>query len=266
MVAADEPRRRSGADAPGQVPGARRRRLAARGRGGSSPPGASASTARSSPTRRATSPMRARVERRRAAARRARAARHLRAAQAARRALDRARHARAPDRARALPRRRRALYPVGRLDADSSGLILLSNDGELANRLTHPRFEVAEDATARSSPAGRSRRAGAEAPARGRGARGRADGAGAGAPARRARARADDPRGTQPPGAADVRGRRASRARAASRALRSAALDGLKPASTGGSTAELERCTRSEECAVSPRRGRRSACPLARSL
>ncbi|HTB69797.1 MAG TPA: pseudouridine synthase [Solirubrobacteraceae bacterium] len=34
------------------------------------------------------------------------------------------------------------LYPVGRLDADSSGLILLSNDGELANRLTHPRHEV----------------------------------------------------------------------------------------------------------------------------
>ena len=34
------------------------------------------------------------------------------------------------------------LYPVGRLDADSSGLILLTNDGELANLLTHPRFEV----------------------------------------------------------------------------------------------------------------------------
>ena len=34
------------------------------------------------------------------------------------------------------------LYPVGRLDADSSGLILLTNDGGLANRLTHPRFEV----------------------------------------------------------------------------------------------------------------------------
>ena len=34
------------------------------------------------------------------------------------------------------------LYPVGRLDVDSSGLILLTNDGELANRLTHPRYEV----------------------------------------------------------------------------------------------------------------------------
>jgi 23S rRNA pseudouridine2605 synthase len=36
----------------------------------------------------------------------------------------------------------RRLYPVGRLDADSSGLILITNDGELANRLTHPRYEV----------------------------------------------------------------------------------------------------------------------------
>ena len=34
------------------------------------------------------------------------------------------------------------LYPVGRLDADSEGLILVSNDGELTNRVTHPRFGI----------------------------------------------------------------------------------------------------------------------------
>jgi len=41
------------------------------------------------------------------------------------------------------------LYPVGRLDIDTSGLILLTNDGELANRLTHPRFEVPKTYRAR---------------------------------------------------------------------------------------------------------------------
>jgi len=38
--------------------------------------------------------------------------------------------------------REERLFHVGRLDADTEGLILLTNDGELANRLTHPRYQV----------------------------------------------------------------------------------------------------------------------------
>jgi len=34
------------------------------------------------------------------------------------------------------------VFPVGRLDADSKGLLLLTNDGEMTNRLTHPRYGV----------------------------------------------------------------------------------------------------------------------------
>jgi len=68
--------------------------------------------------------------------------------------------AREPGRRRAvteLVESRARLYPVGRLDAESTGLILLTNDGELANRLTHPRYEVHKTylATLRRPPADR---------------------------------------------------------------------------------------------------------------
>jgi 23S rRNA pseudouridine2605 synthase len=52
-----------------------------------------------------------------------------------------------------LVRSRRRLYPVGRLDADTTGLILLTNDGELAERLTHPRYGVKKVYRARVQPA-----------------------------------------------------------------------------------------------------------------
>jgi pseudouridine synthase len=44
------------------------------------------------------------------------------------------------------------LFPVGRLDFHTSGLLLLTNDGELAQRLTHPRFHVEKRYAAKVSP------------------------------------------------------------------------------------------------------------------
>jgi len=53
-----------------------------------------------------------------------------------------------------LPRVREYVYPVGRLDYDSEGLLLLTNDGDLAARLTHPRhgIERVYEATVRGVP------------------------------------------------------------------------------------------------------------------
>jgi len=42
-------------------------------------------------------------------------------------------------------RREERLYPVGRLDADSTGLLMITNDGDLAFQLTHPKFGVSKE-------------------------------------------------------------------------------------------------------------------------
>ena len=41
--------------------------------------------------------------------------------------------------------RRHRLYPIGRLDIDTTGLLLMTNDGDLTYRLTHPRFEYEKE-------------------------------------------------------------------------------------------------------------------------
>ncbi len=100
--------------------------------------------------------------------------------------------------------------PVGRLDRDTTGALLLTNDGDLAHRLAHPRYGVEkvyvadvegepdDDDDPSDSREGIELEDGPTAPARVRRL---------GPLAARARA----PRGPEPPGAAHVRGGRASR-------------------------------------------------------
>jgi 23S rRNA-/tRNA-specific pseudouridylate synthase len=129
----------------------------------------------------------------------------------------------------------RRLYPVGRLDADTTGLILLTDDGALAHRLTHPSFEVPRTyhAKVRRAPV----KEDALQALRRRRARRRPHRPGAGQAAGGRPRRDHHPRGPQAPGAADARGRRPSRDLARARALRAAvarqARGGQAPAPDG---------------------------------
>jgi len=51
-----------------------------------------------------------------------------------------------------LPAMKNRIFPVGRLDFDSEGLVLLTNDGDLAYRLMHPRFQVEKEYLLRVKP------------------------------------------------------------------------------------------------------------------
>ncbi len=195
-------------NATGQVPGGCRRRLAARVRADRSAPAGSRSTAPRSPIRHGTSPTRTRW-RSMADAFRALDERVVYALNKPAGVVSTARDPQGrPTVVTMVPQTER-LYPVGRLDIDTTGLILLTNQGELAHRLTHPSFEV--EKTYRAVVAGpplheRTLRALRE----GSRARGRPHRAGPRAPDRGRHDRDHHPRGPQAPGQADVRGGRPS--------------------------------------------------------
>ncbi len=145
----------------------------------------------------------------------------------------------------------RRLYPVGRLDADSTGLILIANDGELANRLTHPRYEVPKTYLVklqRPPGEGQLRRL-REGPELDDGPTNPAEVSRAG----RSHDRGDDHRGSQPPGPAHGRGRRQPGRDAAADRLRLAAP--RRPAAGRGAAADaLGAATALEGCGGDGRR------------
>ena len=101
------------------------------------------------------------------------------------------------------------VFPVGRLDADTEGLLLLTNDGDLAHRITHPSHGVEKEYLVHVRgrlTAGELRRL----PRRGR-VGGRCHGTGTSVAADARGGPVDDPRGSQSSGAPDVRRARASR-------------------------------------------------------
>ena len=96
------------------------------------------------------------------------------------------------------------VFPVGRLDRDTEGLLILTNDGELSQLLTHPSHGVAKEylAEVEGTPSPGALRTLREGVA----ARRRDDGAGHGGRGVARGAAHRHPRGPQPPGPPDVQG------------------------------------------------------------